>query len=349
MVAEAAALIVAIFALGAELLHLRRVRRLAQLSFGPAERPRPWARFAPLARVLSLAALAWGLTTLFIIQPKTHEAEKLADNEKRHLLLVLDVSPSMRLQDAGPTHKQSRTERVADLLESLFQRSISGQFLVTVVAVYNGAKPVVVDTTDMAVVENILRDLPMNYAFEVGQTRLFDGLEEAAKIARPWQPKSTTLVLLSDGDTVPATGMPGMPDSISHFLVVGVGDPLVGSFIDGHQSRQDTSTLRQVAARLGGVYHNGNEQHIASDTLRSMTQNVEAGRFEQLTRREYALLASAVGALVYALLPVLLQTFGTAWRPGVPRATKVTRVAPIDTPRRRSSQEFASASSGPLS
>ncbi|MBX3414695.1 MAG: VWA domain-containing protein [Pirellulales bacterium] len=348
MVAEAAALIVAIFALGAELLHARRVRRLAQLSFGPGERPRAWARFAPLARVLSLSALAWGLSTLYLLQPKVHAAEKIADNEKRHLMLVLDVSPSMRLQDAGPTHKQSRTQRAADLIESLFQRSISGQFLISVVAVYNGAKPVVVDTSDMAVVENILRDLPMHYAFEVGQTRIFDGLEEAAKIARPWQPKSTTLVLLSDGDTVPATGMPALPVSVSHVLVVGVGDPLVGTFIDGHQSRQDTSTLRQVAARLGGVYHNGNEQHIATDTLRTMTQNVDASRFEQLTRREYALLACAIGALVYALLPVLLQAWGTTWKPGVPCGTDVTRVAPIDTARRQQ-QEFASSPSGALS
>jgi len=345
VVAEAVAIIVAVAALGAELLHRRRTRRVAQLLFGPTARPRVWARLAPLARVASLTALAWGLTTLLLIQPMVHEAEKLSRNEMRHLLLLLDVSPSMRLADAGPTKKQTRMQRTADVLDSLFERSASGQFLVTVVAVYNGAKPVVVDTTDMAVVDNILRDLPMHYAFEVGETRLFDGLEESAKIARPWQPKSTTLVLVSDGDTVPATGMPAMPVAISHVLVVGIGDPHVGSFIDGRQSRQDVSTLRQIAARLGGTYHNGNEQHIATDTLRMMTQSVEAGRLEQLTRREYALLACALGALVYAFLPLVLHAWGTAWRPGVPRE----RIREVDVNRAgRRQQEFASASSGPL-
>lgn len=349
MVAEAAALVAAIFALGAELIHARRVRRMAQLIFGPGERPRAWARFAPVARVAALSALAWGLTTLLLVEPKVHQAEKLADNEKRHLLLVLDVSPSMLLADAGPAKKQSRMHRTADVLESLFQRSIADQFLVSVVAVYNGAKPVVIDTSDMAVVENILRDLPMHYAFEVGETKLFDGLEEAAKMAHPWQPKSTTLILLSDGDTVPATGMPAMPASISHVLVVGVGDPLVGSFIDGHQSRQDTSALRQIAARLGGIYHNGNEQHISSETLTLMTQRVEATRLEKLTRREYALLACALGALVFALLPLALHAFGTAWRPGVRRERSAVRVAPNDTRSKTFEEEFAPAISRSVS
>ena len=44
-----------------------------------------------------------------------------------------------------------------------------------------------------------------------------------------------------------------MPASVAGVLVVGVGDPQAGMFIDGHQSRQDVSTLRQIAARLRGV------------------------------------------------------------------------------------------------
>ncbi len=72
--------------------------------------------------------------------------------------------------------------------------------------------------------------------------------------------------MLSDGDTVPATGMPKMPASIADVLIVGVGDPRQGSFIDGRMSRQDASTLRQIAARLGGIYHDGNQKHISTAT-----------------------------------------------------------------------------------
>jgi hypothetical protein len=46
---------------------------------------------------------------------------------------------------------------------------------VSVVAVYNGAKPVVIDTKDFEVMRNILGDLPMHHAFRSGKTKLFDG------------------------------------------------------------------------------------------------------------------------------------------------------------------------------
>ena len=135
-------------------------------------------------------------------------AETIPDNQRRHILIVLDVSPSMRLKDAGPNADQSRLKRAADVMESFFQRIPIEIYLMSVVACYNGAKPVVVDTKDLEVVRNIFGDLPLQYAFPAGKTDLFSGLAEAVKIAQPWQPKSTLLLLLSDGDTVPATGMP---------------------------------------------------------------------------------------------------------------------------------------------
>ena len=324
MVAELAALIVGLVALAAEVIHARRVRHVAELAFGTSRRPRWWARFAPLLRMLSLGSATWGLVTLMLIVPKVHRAESLDKEDLRHLVLMLDVSPSMRLPDAGPTKKEARLKRVAALMDSFFHRARE-PFRISVVAVYNGAKPVVVDTIDREVVKNVLGDLPMNYAFEVGQTKLFEGLEEVAKIAQPWNPRSATLLILSDGDTVPTTGMPKLPASISQILIVGVGDPRTGSFIDGRQSRQDASTLRQMAARLGGYYHNVNEKQIPTDVLNIVTQELEEGPFERLTRREYALLASGLGALLFALLPLLLHRHGTAWRPGARRRRTSTR------------------------
>jgi Ca-activated chloride channel family protein len=318
MVAELVLCGVILLAVTAEQLHARRCRRMAVLAFGPSGRPSLWTRFTPLLRPVAVAAVAWGLTTLLLLKPKVHGVVELAPHEYRHLVLLLDVSPSMRLQDAGPTGKQSRAQRAADLLQSFFERVPIGRYKTTVVAVYNGAKPVVMETTDLEVVHNILTDLPMNYAFEPGPTNIFAGLEEAARIAHPWQPSSTTVVLISDGDTVPATGMPKMPASVAHVLVVGVGDPQAGKFIEGHQSRQDASTLRQIAVRLGGSYHNGNEKHLPTDLLRQISMQSNKGVLERLTRREYALIACGAGASMLAVLPVALFFWGTRWRPGVP-------------------------------
>ena len=318
MVTELTTVIVILLAAAAELLHDRRCRRVAALAFGPSQRPAVWACVVPLWRVVSLAAITWGLITLMTLPPKVHRAETVPDNDFRHVLIVLDISPSMRLEDAGPEGHTSRMSRAREVMESFFKRVPMEQYRVSVVAVYNEAKPVVIDTMDIDVVRNILGDLPMHHAFVSGDTDLFAGLKEAVKICRPWEPDSTTLILVSDGDTVPATGMPKMPASVRNVLVVGIGDSKNGTFIAGRQSRQDASTLRQIAVRLRGTYHNGNQKHLSSDTIKTLTEQPGESILERLTQREYALAACASGSMIYALLPFLLHFFGTAWRPGVP-------------------------------
>ena len=69
--------------------------------------------------------------------------------------------------------------------------------------------------------------------------------------------------------------------------------------------------------RLGGYFHNGNRQHISTDTIRTITEAAEKAPWDKLTKREYALLAMAVGSLLLALLPLLLHVAGTGWRPGI--------------------------------
>ena len=324
---EIAALAALLLAAAAEWLHARRVRRVARLAFGPRAQPATWARAVPALRALAFAGVAWGLATLALLPPRTWQtgdSAPLREGDWRHALLVLDVSPSMRLEDAGPDKRLSRMARARALMESFFDRVPIETYRVSVVAVYNGAKPVVVDTSDFEVVRNILGDLPMHYAFPSGKTRLFDGLEEAARIAAPWNPGSTTLIVISDGDTVPSTGMPRMPASVRSVLVVGVGDSQVGTFIDGRQSRQEVSTLKQIAARLGGSVHNGNERHLASSLIAETTGLEDLGVFERLTRREYALIASALGASILAFAPLLLHFLGTTWRPGASQRTAAT-------------------------
>ena len=302
-----------------EAIHARRVHRLAALAFGPKARPAPWARTTPALRTLAQGGLAWALVTLLVVEPRLwsgNEKATASARDPQHVVLVLDVSPSMRLEDAGREKRLSRMQRARELMESFFKRIPVEAFRVSVVAFYTDAKPVVVDTKDLEVVRNILGDLPMHWAFRAGQTKLFSGLEEAARIAKPWKPRSTTVLLVSDGDTVPATGMPKMPASVRSVIAIGVGDPTVGKFIDGHHSRQDVSMLRQVAARLGGAYHNGNELHLSTSLIADATGIDVQSVWKRLTLREYALLVAAVAAALLAVLPLLLHFFGTPWRPG---------------------------------
>lgn len=311
----------------AESVHARRSRRVRHLAFGPTGRPRPWTRFAPAVRCAAVPALAWGLVTLLVLPPKVHDRTDAApEEEPRDLILVLDVSPSMRLRDAGTEESSSRTARASELLQSFFARLSLTKVRTSVVAFYTGAKPVVERTTDLAVVRNILTDLPMHFAFRAGPTDLMAGIEEAARMATPWRAGTATLIVVSDGDVVPPSGMPALPPSISHVLVIGVGDPSAGKFIDGHQSRQDIASLRQLAARLGGEYHDGNTKHVSTELLRDVVRSEEmpGTATRAWTRREMALLSVGVGAAALALLPVLLHAAGTHWHPGVPRRRAVT-------------------------
>lgn len=317
MVALYAALGAFVLTLLGEILHARRVHRVRHLVFGPSAAPERWARMAPLLRVLAHSALAWGLTTLMFVEPKVHAGEQIPEDEWRHLILVYDVSPSMELKDAGTSGDMTRHARARQLIESMFDRVKIGQFKVSVVATYNGAKPVVTDTKDIEVVRHMLSEVDLQWAFKVGKTMLFDGIQVAADLARNWRVKSTLLVIVSDGDTVPSTGMPELPPSIGGTLVIGVGDPRAGSFIAGQQSRQDESTLRQVAMRLGGEFHNGNRRQVPTDMLDAASKDSRKPLLEQLGLREYALIAIVASALVLGLLPMLLHYFGTRWRPGV--------------------------------
>ena len=304
----------------AEWWHSRRIRRVGRLAFGPLGQARVWTRCAPPARVLALTAMAWGLVTLFFIRPRTANYDQIPEGGYRHLIIAWDVSPSMQLDDGGfdmgKQNKRTRAQRGAKVLLSLFERIALDQVRISIVAFFTGAKPVVVDTHDLNVVKNILDDLPLDRAFDPGKTSVISGIEESVKLANGWEPGSTTLLVVSDGDTVPDTGLPDLPPSINKVLVAGVGDPRRGVFIDGHMSRQNSRVLRQLARRLGGEYVDVNDVQIPTSQLaelagvRNLVDPGEKGR------REIALACVATGAGLLALLPATLAFFGSPWHSG---------------------------------
>jgi len=315
---------------GAEWMHALRVRNVAALAFGPGKKAGLAGRAAPFIRVAALGMLVWGIATLLMLPPVAHRSvvKEVEAKERQHLLLVLDVSPSMRLHDAGPGGKESRMARGRAIVESIIGRMAHDKLHTTVIAVYNGAKPVVKESRDLEILFNLMDGLPMHQAFESGKTKLFDGLTEAAEIAKKWPRDSATLVMISDGDSVPATGMPKLPPSIGGVLVAGVGDPLKGTFIDGHHSRQDGSTLRQMATRLGGEYHDGNSKLVPTAMLQRLG-TLAVDRIARLPgQRELAILLTTAGATLLAGLPLLLHFAGSSWQPGPRYSTaKISRSA----------------------
>lgn len=305
---------VALIAVLAEAWHLKRIKRIKQLAFGPNGRAAAWTWLAPIFRVLGISLACWGFLSLWlVVEARVHTSGLLDESDYRHLVLVVDVSPSMQAEDAGLDGKRTRRQRASDLVESLFGRIPMRQFKVTFIAVYTDAKPLVEDSKDHEVVRHIIEKMPMWHAFKSGKTNLMSGIRLAAKMAKPWNPKSTHVLVLTDGDTVPTSGMPKLPPSVDQFLIVGVGNPNSGTFIHDHQSRQDVNTLRQIANRLRGSFHNGNEKNLTSQMVSQFAEARDTDKVKTWTRREWSLMACLVGSSILALIPILLHYFGTSY------------------------------------
>ncbi|MAW61776.1 MAG: hypothetical protein CMJ94_13220 [Planctomycetes bacterium] len=292
-----------------EFLHLRRLRAARFLAFGPRGKPRAWVAAVPFLRAGAAAAMVFGLVVLFQFRPQ-NESEIDPDKEpSKHLVIALDVSPSMYLEDSGPQGRQSRWERARDLLTAVMQRLDMEQTRVSVMAFYTEAKPVVIRSFDLGVVLNVLDGLPLEHAFEVGSTQLQQGVQAAIDMTRGWPPGSTTLIVVSDGDTVAGSVMPRRTPAIADVLVLGVGDPYRGAEVAGRTSRQDHESLERLAVRLDGRYHDGNALHLPTEVVRALTASLP----QVTTRSELrtiALVLVGVGAGLISLIPWLLSLAG---------------------------------------
>ena len=306
------AVVVALLVAIGEWLHASRIRRVARLAFGLSGRPAAWVALVPPVRIFAAGAATWGLVMLATLDPLVQEVEPSRGGSK-HLLIALDVSPSMLLEDSGPEKEKIRRGVWAGkVVQGVLDRLDMGTTRISLVAFYTKALPVLTETYDKAVVSNALDGLQMYTAFEPGATKLQEGVTAALEQAKGWMPGSATLVVVSDGDSITAPPPSRIPASIADTIVIGVGDPYKGSSIAGHSSKQNMVSLKQLAARLGGTYHQGNEKHLPSDVLDGLTM-IEPRLGESTGMRELALIMAVGGASVLALLAPALAIAGRPW------------------------------------
>jgi Ca-activated chloride channel family protein len=111
----------------AETLHAKRVRLSAPLAFGPSFEPANCTQALPALRAILIAGAIWGLMTLISLDGSREQSK--AEGE-RHLFVLLDVSPSMLIEDAGPERNQRRALRAAesDVHLSDFRRRLLALF-----------------------------------------------------------------------------------------------------------------------------------------------------------------------------------------------------------------------------
>jgi Ca-activated chloride channel family protein len=265
--------------------------------------------------------VVWSLVVLMAFEG-SNRANERKSKTTRHLMVMLDVSPSMQLQDAGETGASTRATQAASLLRSVLDRAPSGEVKISIACFYTDAMPLATKCSDREVIMNFADNLPLYIAYKPGKTDLVKSLNTASEMVKDFPRRSTTLLVLSDGDTVPDSGLKPVPSAVSDVIFAGVGDPSRGTFIDGHLSRQDSASLSQLARRLGGTYHNGNRLQIPSEMLHHLLAPDETEQKMKINLRVLAIIILSVGTSVLCTLPLLLEHFGSAWKPAVKRAER---------------------------
>ena len=304
-----------------EYLHLRRIKRLSHLAFKPQANNAMLVNSQAIFRVLSLALLVWGLTFILFNSNDKLRPESNSGKAESHLIIALDVSPSMHLKDAGANKRISRSQRANEVLSSIFERIDLTKTKVSVIAFYTKAIPVVIDCSDPNVIYNIVSDLPLDQAFTAGKTDMYSGVEKAIDIAKKFNPSSSALMIVSDGDTLDKKKSPKLPSSIASTIVIGVGDSNQGKFIDGHSSKQNRQELKSLSLNLKGHYVDANQKHVSSDFIHLPKLHIKAPK-AQKTLTEYAFISLITGSIMLFLISPILAILSFSWPPKVQLTTK---------------------------
>jgi len=95
----------------------------------------------PALRVACMSLATWGFFVLATLEPQllgdagANAADKTDPADVQRVVLVLDVSPSMNVVDAGADQKLRRRDRVLEVVEGIMARITIGAVLLTLIPV----------------------------------------------------------------------------------------------------------------------------------------------------------------------------------------------------------------------
>ena len=319
----------------------RQVVMLSSLSIARAAAGPQWRRHVP-------PALVWLALALWLLAVARPIAPVVLPWGKSTIVLAMDISRSMRVQDVKPNRMVAAQEAA-----KVFLAEVPRQIEVGLVTFAGTASVAQQATTDRPSLVGAIDAIQMQFGTALGNAivlsvaelfpedgvdltemtygqrrppRALGDLPAKPKLAKkplspvpPGSYDAAAIILLTDGrrttgvDTLQAAKLAA--DRGVRIHVVGLGTP------NGHATmgdemamylQLDEPTLRKVAEMTGGEYHHAG----TAEALRKVYQNL--GSRTQLRKRETELtaLVSLAAALVLALGAVLsLLWFGRAGRP----------------------------------
>ncbi len=292
----------------AETFHARRIARASGLLQANSARPAAWTRRLPHLRTALAALLAWALALLAQAPPSLSQ-ERGAPRE-RHLVVLLDVSPSMLIRDAGEAGTETRAARAAHLLTDLLNRIPGSGVRHTLAAFYDAPQLLIQNSTDRNLLQYMASELPLHILYKPAKTDLLQSLNQLPALLPEMPYRSASLVVFSDGDTVAQTGLHPLPNAFTEVLVVGVGKVGGGTFIDDHNSQQDAASLGTLARRLKGRYADCNQRPLPADALAELRAPERSRGLLDEDWIRLAKVLAVVASAGFCLLPLCLQRWG---------------------------------------
>jgi Ca-activated chloride channel family protein len=284
-----------------------------------AARTRPILMF--LAIMLVITALA---------RPQWGQTEEQVYERAREVLIALDLSRSMLVDDVNP----SRLERSKLMIQSLLDY-LEGERVGLIVFAGTAflQSPL---SADYQVLRGFLNELDPDYLPQGGTD--FDAMLETALDSFGQEKGSADrfLIVLSDGESLDSDWKPGandLRDRSIQVLCLGVGTSEGGLVPDGQGgymkdgqgavvlSRLNDATLRELSKITRGVYRNAAGWIDLGDLIDETIEKGRAGQFledrniKRIERFQHFLLA----AVIFALLSL--------WRelPSLPRTRRIQK------------------------
>ena len=270
------------------------------------ERGSSWARHIPAA--LLLAALA--VLCVALARPTVTVA---APQEQATVVLVVDVSGSMRAEDVAP----SRLEAAREAMRTFVDR-VPKKVQVALVAFSDGPEVVTPPTTDRELLSAGIDYLTPGFGTAIGDAlaRAVEVVAPAAEAGMPVVAPRTAdgkplsaILLLSDGAQTRGTLSPGDGASRAqqakipiYTIALGTDEGTIEVFRFGEQRTipvpPDRTTLRQVAEATGGEYYAAPD----AERLKSVYDRLgsQVGRADEEREVSVAFLAGGAALLLAA-------------------------------------------------
>lgn len=278
--------------------------------------PRSWKEYL---RHVNFALLcgAWALVILVLARPQSSDSWSQSNTEGIDIVLSLDVSNSMQIEDFKP----NRLEASKDVASGF----VAGRPNDNIGLVLFGKESYTMCpmTSDHTVVGNMINSVTFDL-IDGSSTAIGDGLVTAVNRIRSGQAKSKVIILLTDGtnnsgDVAPKDAARVAKAMGVRLYTIGVGskgeiEVTVGYDPFGRPVRQkimadiDEDTLKAMAQLTGGRYFRATDKSsLASifDEIDKMEKTKMSVR--EFSRRDEEFLPFALAALALLLLHVLLR------------------------------------------